>query len=569
MPKAVLGKNCNLGQNVFVADDVVLGDNVKVQNNVSIYTGVVCEEDVFLGPSMVFTNVTNPRSAVKRKDEYKKTFVGKGATIGANATIVCGISIGKYAFCFNFLSKIIIPSSVKNIGRLAFNGNDLKEVFLPSNNLVHPDNYSFVFGNIPESQWLNQTIGKPHRVEKSFSQKEWTIRGIKFNSPFDVQKVLNNISPYETRGNTIIISYNMNENNKIFDIDNQNNIFETLYKNKNHLLKNKPYFVYYNNSIKTQDNPIDDGGLTNNVFYLLSNFLKNKYSNYLTKSDDYYTISPSTNIDNNKMHFLGELFGFAIRQRLVIEIELHPLLLYQMINDDFNSIGYGKIISIINDFDSKLLQVHPYSCLKSNITDKDCDLDSELTRMPENTDDYTKRIEGVKKIKEYVFYSVEKSIKEFIDGFRKQINVVDSQLNMLPLKSFSQLICGSDIELTYENLMKYLQFENFNSVDKIDSIKNLIKSKIDSDSNWLKLFLFALTNKTKIPINGYEKNKLIILLNSYVSPPYVIHTCYNLMDLNKNTFDEYFNSTNKSETSLYTAFSSTVLKIAGKGIDLI
>jgi UDP-2-acetamido-3-amino-2,3-dideoxy-glucuronate N-acetyltransferase len=98
MPNCKLGKNCNLGQNVVVSPDVVLGQNVKVQNNVSIYTGVICDDDVFLGPSMVFTNVINPRSAVNRKSEYAKTHVGKGATIGANATIVCGHDIGKYAF---------------------------------------------------------------------------------------------------------------------------------------------------------------------------------------------------------------------------------------------------------------------------------------------------------------------------------------------------------------------------------------------------------------------------------------------------------------------------------------
>ena len=95
---AVLGERCNLGQNVFVADKVVLGNNVKVQNNVSIYSGVVCDDDVFLGPSMVFTNVTNPRSAVNRRGAYAKTHVGRGATIGANATIVCGHDIGAYAF---------------------------------------------------------------------------------------------------------------------------------------------------------------------------------------------------------------------------------------------------------------------------------------------------------------------------------------------------------------------------------------------------------------------------------------------------------------------------------------
>jgi len=93
-----IGTNCNLGQNVVVSPDVILGNNVKVQNNVSIYTGVVCEDDVFLGPSMVFTNVINPRSAVVRRNEYMHTLVEKGATIGANATIVCGNNIGKFAF---------------------------------------------------------------------------------------------------------------------------------------------------------------------------------------------------------------------------------------------------------------------------------------------------------------------------------------------------------------------------------------------------------------------------------------------------------------------------------------
>ena len=98
MKDSVIGENCNLGQNVVVSPDVRLGMNVKVQNNVSIYTGVICEDDVFLGPSMVFTNIINPRSAVVRKDEYMTTIVRKGASIGANSTIICGIEIGRFAF---------------------------------------------------------------------------------------------------------------------------------------------------------------------------------------------------------------------------------------------------------------------------------------------------------------------------------------------------------------------------------------------------------------------------------------------------------------------------------------
>jgi UDP-2-acetamido-3-amino-2,3-dideoxy-glucuronate N-acetyltransferase len=98
MSDARIGKNCNIGQNVLIAAGVLLGNNIKVQNNVSLYTGITCEDDVFLGPSCVFTNVINPRSAIVRKDRYQSTHVGKGATVGANATIICGNNIGEFAF---------------------------------------------------------------------------------------------------------------------------------------------------------------------------------------------------------------------------------------------------------------------------------------------------------------------------------------------------------------------------------------------------------------------------------------------------------------------------------------
>jgi len=98
MSGAIIGAKCNIGQNVVVSPEVILGANVKIQNNVSLYTGLICEDDVFLGPSCVFTNVNNPRSEVNRRGDYEKTWVKKGATIGANATIVCGITIGEYAF---------------------------------------------------------------------------------------------------------------------------------------------------------------------------------------------------------------------------------------------------------------------------------------------------------------------------------------------------------------------------------------------------------------------------------------------------------------------------------------
>jgi UDP-2-acetamido-3-amino-2,3-dideoxy-glucuronate N-acetyltransferase len=123
MPNCKIGNNCNIGQNVVVSPEVVLGNNVKVQNNVSIYTGVTCEDDVFLGPSMVFTNVINPRSAIKRREEYRKTIVRKGATIGANATIICGYEIGEYAFIG---AGAVITKEVKPYALMV--GNPAKQI---------------------------------------------------------------------------------------------------------------------------------------------------------------------------------------------------------------------------------------------------------------------------------------------------------------------------------------------------------------------------------------------------------------------------------------------------------
>jgi UDP-2-acetamido-3-amino-2,3-dideoxy-glucuronate N-acetyltransferase len=133
MTNSILGTNCNIGQNVVISPEVVIGNNVKIQNNVSLYTGVTCDDDVFLGPSCVFTNVINPRSAVNRRGQYAKTHVGLGASIGANATIVCGHDIGEYAFigAGAVVTKTILPFALvvgnpaKQIGWVSKNGNRL------------------------------------------------------------------------------------------------------------------------------------------------------------------------------------------------------------------------------------------------------------------------------------------------------------------------------------------------------------------------------------------------------------------------------------------------------------
>jgi UDP-2-acetamido-3-amino-2,3-dideoxy-glucuronate N-acetyltransferase len=157
MSNCTVGEKCNIGQNVVVSPGVILGNNVKVQNNVSIYTGVTCDDDVFLGPSMVFTNVINPRSAINRRNQYTKTHVGKGASIGANATIVCGHDIGQYAFigAGAVVTKtipafaLVVGNPAKQIGwvgeyghRLEFNSNGIaicpesKQEYKLENNIV-------------------------------------------------------------------------------------------------------------------------------------------------------------------------------------------------------------------------------------------------------------------------------------------------------------------------------------------------------------------------------------------------------------------------------------------------
>lgn len=134
MSNSTIGQFCNIGQNVVISPEVLLGNNVKIQNNVSVYTGVICEDDVFLGPSMVFTNVINPRSHVNRKEEYKATYVRKGASIGANATVVCGNEIGRYALvgAGAVVTKdvpayaLVVGNPARQIGWVSENGHRLQ-----------------------------------------------------------------------------------------------------------------------------------------------------------------------------------------------------------------------------------------------------------------------------------------------------------------------------------------------------------------------------------------------------------------------------------------------------------
>jgi len=163
MKDAVLGKNCNIGQNVVVSPEVVLGNNVKVQNNVSIYTGVICEDDVFLGPSCVFTNVSNPRSFIIRKDEYKRTTVKKGASIGANATIVCGHDIGRYAFIG---AGAVITKDVPDYGLIVGNPGKLIGYMCECGNRLDKKNEGYHCNTCGADYYFEEEMGEQNKNQK-------------------------------------------------------------------------------------------------------------------------------------------------------------------------------------------------------------------------------------------------------------------------------------------------------------------------------------------------------------------------------------------------------------------
>jgi UDP-2-acetamido-3-amino-2,3-dideoxy-glucuronate N-acetyltransferase len=165
MPDCKIHDYCNIGQNVVISSNVVLGKNVKVQNNVSIYTGVTCDDDVFLGPSFVFTNVTNPRSAVNRKGQYAKTHVGKGATIGANATIVCGHNIGQFAFVG---AGAVVTKTVKDYALMV--GNPAKQIGWMSEHgcrlKFNKDNIAYCPESNEKYKITENKVTKPQSYEK-------------------------------------------------------------------------------------------------------------------------------------------------------------------------------------------------------------------------------------------------------------------------------------------------------------------------------------------------------------------------------------------------------------------
>lgn len=379
-------------------------------------------------------------------------------------------------------------------------------------------------------------------------------------------------------GNLIKINYLLdNDNNKLYDYEYQHqyykigennpiffkkisvNIFNELYSNKDLLIVNnkKPFFKLFDIINDKYDEAIDVGGITKFIFYLLSE--------YLTKSSDFfekdiytqqYNFSHPDSLDNkeynDKIYFLGQLFGLAIKLQCIIEINLDIFILYQMIHDNFYSLNSKEIIDIVKKFDSKLLDKLPYKCYdEKNYNQYDyCkyDIDSEQIEL-ENLD--IKTDEKIIAIYENRHITIE----NFTRGFRSIINITETKLYRLNLKQFNELISGVNI-LNYKTLMKYLKLNNFDNQEEINEFKNLIKKNICKNSNYIETLLLAMTSSQRIPIGGYSiENELIIELNDFVKEPYEIHTCFNNMKINKKIFNDFYTSKNKENSELEIAFS--------------
>ena len=350
---------------------------------------------------------------------------------------------------------------------------------------------------------------------------------------------------------------------------NEINIFNSLYSQKDIILtpNSKPFFIFYNIINGQRDAGIDAGGLTKTVFHELSKYLTSSNSPFFEKDEDtkLYGLKTYTRHDkdlhNNKLYFLGQLFGLAIKLKLTIEINLNPILLYQLTHTlSSNKITKELVSKIINELNPNLLNKTPYVCYNERLEQTYSGVcfyneEGEQIEISDLEAETNKKISS--SIKEHL-----NSNKYFIKGFRNQIDIKKSQIDRLPLNKLDELIAGiSNTNLTIFN--SHINFINF-TTEQIDILKQIINQHIalSDEKTYLETLLLVMTGSNKIPAIGYpHSNKLRFELQGYIEPkPIDIHSCFNQFIINPRLLQEYIRASNKKETELYTTFDIQTLK---------
>jgi hypothetical protein len=352
------------------------------------------------------------------------------------------------------------------------------------------------------------------------------------------------------------------ENNKYV------NIFNTLYENKNILLtpNSKPFFIFNNSVLGESDPGIDAGGLTKTVFYELSKYLIDENSPFFVKDEitGLYSLKMYTGNDKethySKLYFLGQLFGLALKFEQMIEINLDPILLYQLTHTLSSDKVTKEIVEkIINELDSSLLKTLPYMCYNNVmaqtnyvcIYNEDGEIIDESELEKETNHKISYFIKGQKDYNRF-----------FIKGFRSQINIKESKIDKLPLNKLNELIAGitnTDLQ-TFNSHINYINFTS--------EQKNILKQIIDEhikkngEKKYLEMLLMVMSGFPKISPTGYKQsNVLRFELNENIEPkPIDIHSCFNQFIINPKLFDEYLNASNKEQSELYKIFSLDTLK---------
>jgi tripartite motif-containing protein 71 len=436
------------------------------------------------------------------------------------------------------------------------------------------ENLQNVLSNINYNPWINQSIIYIYYIKNSDRKKIFNFRHRHIFYDYDDEKI------------------------EIFEPihEKDHDIFESLYEKRSTLLipNSKIWLTFVNKITDVRDVGIDAGGLTKTCFYILSEYLTSKKSPYF--EDDGYTklfklknvtpgnitpgnitpgnITPEKIIKNKeikeKIYFLGQLFGLAIKLKLQIEIELDIFLLYQLIHDDFfkPSFNTDKITSIVKSFNPDLLIVKPYACYNEDLVNlsENKDYCTYIEVENEDGDGYeTKILNNIGDIKEEttrnikLYYESNIDVKAFVDGFRQQIDVQKTRMDKLSVKQLSTLICGIK-DINYNTLMEKCNFINF-TIDEENSIKKMIRENIDKYPEYIKKLLLVITGSPTIPISGYPSQyPLTIQKNSSAPLPYYeTHTCFNQMFINRIAINLFNVSTDKTTTKLYEGFTPKFL----------